>query len=275
MQVETTAGGAPVYAVGDVHGQFKTLCKALQRAELIGKDHHWQGKQAQLWFLGDLVDRGRESIAAIDLIMRLHEEAQAVGGNVSCLLGNHELMLLAAYRFGRRSTGLGSNFITRWKRNGGNRKDLAKLTSSHLAWLGALPMMARVGGTLLMHADAPLYLKYGRSVEEVNAAVQELMQHSDALAWEELGDEFAMRGLFSHPLEGASYVRRFLTLYGGERIVHGHTPICVMVGCPPQKVTAPETYADERCVNIDGGMFLGAPGFVYQLPVEEDEEQGE
>lgn len=257
----------PAYVVGDVHGQLKTLCKILQQEGLINKGHHWTGEQARLYFVGDLVDRGNDGIAVIDLIMSLQKEAVEAGGHVTCLLGNHELMLLAAYQFGRRSTGLGSTFIARWKRNGGNRKDLAGLRKPHLEWLAALPAMALVGDSLLMHADAPFYLKYGRSVASVNETLAQLMKRSDALAWEELIDEFAMRGLFYHQFEGEDFVRRFLAIYGGERIVHGHTPICAMLNCPPKKVVAAEVYANERCINVDGGMFLGAPGFTYRLPI--------
>src|SRR5207249_3735568 len=111
----------------------------LQDAQLIDAAYFWQAGTASLWFMGDLVDRGPESIAVLDLVMRLQTEAAAVGGSVASLLGNHEMMLLAAYRFGRRSTGLGSNFLTRWKHNGGNRKDISRLTARHLDWMAQLP----------------------------------------------------------------------------------------------------------------------------------------
>ncbi len=29
---------------------------------------------------------------------------------------------------------------------------------------------------------------------------------------------------------------------------------------------APFIYANGLCVNVDGGMYLGGPGFVYRLP---------
>ena len=34
-------------------------------------------------------------------------------------------------------------------------------------------------------------------------------------------------------------------------------------------VTAPWPYADGLCLNLDGGLFLGEPGFVYHLPDDE------
>jgi len=265
---DTQSTPYPIYIIGDIHGQFKKLTMLLQQAQLIHHDLSWGAGTATLWFLGDFFDRGPDSIAVIELVMRLQHEAETVGGQVHALLGNHEVALLAAYRFGRRSTGLGSNFISRSKQNGGNPKDLKKLTMKHLEWLAALPSMALVENTLLVHADAPIYIKHGRTIDEVNAAFKKIMNRSDALAWEELLEDFARRGAFSHTLGGDEFLRRFLEIFGGERIVHGHTPIYFARGIQPKHVTEAWTYAEGRCINVDGGIFIGGPGFIYQLPSE-------
>jgi hypothetical protein len=249
----------PTYIIGDVHGHLKKLVKLLQDAHLVDAEYAWKAGTATLWFMGDFVDRGPDGIAVLDLVMRLQSEAAAAGGTVASLLGNHEMLLLAAYRFGRRSTGLGSNFLTRWKQNGGNRKDIASLTLRHLDWMAHLPAMALV--------DAPFYIKCGRTVDEVNAAFNKLLSQSDALAWEEMLEEFARRGAFMYTTIGEEFAGRFLSIFGGRQLVHGHTPISSMLRCPPGKVDSPWIYAGGQCVNIDGGMYLGGSGFVYQLPV--------
>jgi hypothetical protein len=257
---------SPVYVIGDVHGELKKLLRLLKEVRLIGNDLGWIGGSTTLWFMGDFVDRGPEGIAVIDLVMRLQEEAAAAGGRVASLMGNHELLLLAAYRFGRRSTGLGSNFLSRWKRNGGNHKDIAGLTRRHIEWLSQLPLMSCCGDDLFIHADAPFYMECGRSVEEVNATFRKLVKMSDALAWEELLENFARRGAFHHSYGGQEFVEHFLERFGGRRLLHGHTPISLVLGCSPKKITGPLTYADGRCINVDGGMCLGGPGFVYEHP---------
>ena len=190
----------PVYIIGDVHGHLKKLVKLLQDAHLINAQHSWKAGRTTLWFIGDLVDRGPDSIAVLDLVMGLQTEAAASGGTVASLLGNHEMMLLAAYRFGRRSTGLGSNFLTRWKQNGGKREDIASLTLRHLDWMAHLPAMALVDDCLLMHADAPFYITCGHSVDKVNVAFNKLLSRSDALAWEEMIEDFSRRGVFMHTM---------------------------------------------------------------------------
>ena len=262
-----TPSPRPIYIIGDVHGQLKKLVRLLQDTHMIDIGHSWKAGAATLWFMGDFVDRGPDGIAVLDLVMRLQTEAAAAGGTVSSLLGNHEMLLLAAYRFARRSTGLGSNFLTRWKQNGGNHKDIAALTPRHLEWMAHLPVMAQVDDYLFMHADASFYIKCGRTIDEVNAAFNKLLSQSDALAWEEMLEEFARRGAFMYATIGEDFARRFLGIFGGRQIVHGHTPISSLLRCPPAKVDSPWIYAGEQCINVDGGMCLGGPGFVYQLPV--------
>lgn len=253
------------YVVGDIHGHLRVLERLLQQAHLIDDTLHWSGGEAVLWFIGDLVDRGPDSIAVVDFVMRLQAEAALVGGSVDSLLGNHELLMLAAYRFGRRSTGLSSNFIIRWRRNGGMKSDLGKLTKEHLAWFAERPPLARIGNDLLVHADATFYTRYGNSLTSVNDTFRNLFKHSDALAWEELIEAFSMRGVFINTYAGEEFIDRFLTILGGRRIIHGHTPISTMIGGPARKVTEPYTYANGRCLNVDGGIYLGSSGFIHTL----------
>jgi hypothetical protein len=255
----------PTYIIGDIHGNLRSLHKLLEQAQLIDHHHSWIGGPSQLWFIGDLVDRGHDSIGVIDFVMRLQGEAQAAGGSVRSLLGNHEVLFLAAYQFGRRSTGLHSSFVTQWRRNGGYKDDLKKLTKQHIEWLTALPAMAQIGDTLLLHADATFYTHYGNSVDEVNESFGQILRRSNSLSWDDLLEEFSARSVFQHHLVGKEIVDRFLALYKSKRLIHGHTPISLVIGQPAKKVTEALVYADGRCINVDGGLYLGGPGFLYQL----------
>jgi hypothetical protein len=257
---------APVYVIGDIHGYLRVLHKLLRAAHLIDTAHHWIGGAVTLWFVGDLVDRGPDSVAVLDFVMALQQEALAVGGSVDSLLGNHELLLLAAYQFGRQETDASRKFITRWRRNGGVKGDLAKLRAEHIAWLIERPPMAAVENILLIHADATFYTRYGRSIAEVNGTFKNLLEHSNTLAWEELIELFATRGVFIHQHGGREFVERFMQIFGGEVIIHGHSPISAVVGGPARKVVQPYVYADGKCINVDGGIYLGGRGFVYRLP---------
>ncbi len=257
-----------IYVIGDVHGQFEKLARLLRDTKLVGNTFSWTGGSATLWFIGDFFDRGPDGIEVVDLVMRLQSEAAAAGGRVESLLGNHEVVLFAARRFGTRATtGPGGNFVADWEYNGGCDTDLARLTLRHMDWIINLPAMALVGDWLFVHADATLYMNYGSSLEEVNEAFRTLLQGSDASAWDELLGEFSRRGEFGDEhADGVETVTQFLRVFGGRRLLHGHTPISYLIGQPPEHITAPFVYAGGRCVNVDGGMYLGGPGFVYELP---------
>lgn len=250
----------PDYIIGDVHGHLVRLTELLFDARLIDERQRWSGGTSRLWFMGDFFDRGPDGIGAVDLVMRLQRQAADAGGEVRALLGNHEVLFMGAHRFrnNRRLT-------LSWQRNGGQESDMALATSRHIAWLRRLPALALVRNRLLMHADAMFYLHYGSSIDEVNDTIAELLRGDDTDAWNLLLDDFAERMAFTpQNKDGQSNVIEYLTMFGARQIIHGHTPIqYVADSIAPQ---APLVYADDLCINVDGGMYLGAPGFVYPLP---------
>jgi hypothetical protein len=89
-----------IVAVGDVHGAYDRFVEILKVAGVIDAEAHWSGGATHLVQLGDIVDRGSDSRKALDLVHRLEREAQAAGGMVHLLLGNHEaLRMLDDVRF--------------------------------------------------------------------------------------------------------------------------------------------------------------------------------
>ena len=248
-----------VYVVGDVHGQFEKLLVLLVNAHLIDDRLRWIGKDATLWFMGDFFDRGTQGIDVVDLIMRLQGEAAEVGGTVRALLGNHEVLFLGANRFPTER-----RFMFNWKRNGGQESDLMRVTARHSAWLRNLPALALVENRLFMHADAMFYQHYGSSIDEVNAHIGALLRSDDDDDWDQLLEDFAERMTFVTPeFAGSSNAAQMLSIYGGEQIIHGHTPIQYLSDeISPDK---PVIYARDRCIDVDGGMYLGGQGFVFQL----------
>lgn len=94
-QQERRFDGAPrIVAVADVHGAYDALTALLEAAGLVDAELAWTGGETHLVSLGDLVDRGPRSRDVMDLLMRLQNEAEAAGGRVHVLLGNHEVMNL-------------------------------------------------------------------------------------------------------------------------------------------------------------------------------------
>jgi hypothetical protein len=257
---------SPTFVIGDIHGEYEKLVTLLREAELVGKDRSWTGGDATVWFLGDFYDRGPDGTAVVEGVRRLQREAPTAGGSVGALLGNHELLLLAAHFLGpHRSTGLGGNFREDWELARGVRRDLSSLTADRIHWLTHLPAMTRAGDKLLAHADALFYARYGGSVREVNQRFAALLQNPDPRTWDQALEDFSQRNAFAAPGDGgAPRAREFLRQFGGRRLVHGHTPISALTGQPPEVITKPLIYASGLCVNVDGGMCLGGRGFVYR-----------
>lgn len=83
---------ADVVAIADIHGAFDEFTALLQHDGLIDAAHNWTGGKTTLVQVGDVLDRGPKPREAMDLLMALEKDAPKSGGQVVCLLGNHEMM---------------------------------------------------------------------------------------------------------------------------------------------------------------------------------------
>jgi len=144
-----------VFAVGDLQGERRALAALMDRLDFDpGAD--------RLILLGDLVNRGHDSLGTLRAV-------RALGSAATVLLGNHDLHLLAAARSGRL-----------------NRKDTlqdildAPDRDELLHWLGQQRLAYRepVTGTLCVHAGVAVDWR----VDEVlrHAAEVEAVLRSDA-----------------------------------------------------------------------------------------------
>ncbi len=138
-----------VYAIGDVQGCFDEL------QELVGYIS-FNPKKDQLWFVGDLVNRGPKSLETLRWVKSLGSAAVTV-------LGNHDLHLLAAYS-GTKELSSTSSLHSVLK-----AKDIDEL----IDWLRQQPLMsynkkldfAMVHGGLAPQWSIKEALRYAKEVE--------------------------------------------------------------------------------------------------------------
>jgi hypothetical protein len=191
---------ARVVVVGDVHGADTALVEILAATGLIDAESHWTGGTTHLVSLGDLLDRGPDARAVLDLLMRLQQEAAAQGGRVTVVLGNHEVMNLmgdlryltaadyaefaaeeteaqraAAYlsyasaRGGADEATLAS-FEQAYPRGYFARHEALRADGPYGAWLLSLPAVVVVNDTAYVHGGLPP-LVAATTLDALNAAI--------------------------------------------------------------------------------------------------------
>ncbi|HEY6661480.1 MAG TPA: metallophosphoesterase [Sphingomicrobium sp.] len=85
---------ARIVAVGDLHGDYFAWLDIARGARLIDPNGRWAGGRTILVQLGDVTDRGPDSLKIIRSLQQLAKQAPRSGGKVVVLLGNHEAMNL-------------------------------------------------------------------------------------------------------------------------------------------------------------------------------------
>jgi bis(5'-nucleosyl)-tetraphosphatase (symmetrical) len=140
------------YAIGDIQGCCDELKALLERC-------HYSADRDQLWFVGDLVNRGPQSLETLRFV-------RALGSNATVVLGNHDLHLLAVA------------FGTKRKQKDSDTLDAVLAAPDRdqlLEWLLGRPLLVfdEPRGDLLVHAGlAPEWTpraaaKLAREVEAV------------------------------------------------------------------------------------------------------------
>jgi len=250
-QQDAWTGVDRIVAVGDVHGDFDQFVKTLRAARVIDEKNEWIGGKTHLVQVGDVLDRGPDSRKAMDLLMKLEEEASKAGGAVHALIGNHEAMvLLGDWRYVSPQEE---------KAFGGAEPYREAMSAKYGRWIRSHNAVVKINEIVFVHAGITLAFAR-RSITEINQAVREDL---------EKGNEHGIAMDLSGPLwdrtlatgdedEVSKELEEVLKGYGARRMVVGHT-------VSTQGVSA---RAGGRLIRIDVGMFSGFGGPAACLVVE-------
>jgi len=194
----------PLYAIGDIHGQKAMLDTALALIKADG------GADARIVFLGDYVDRGPESRAVIETLIR----GRAEGRNWICLKGNHDRMfqwfmedvprhdphmLVGLHWFHDRIGGTetaasyGISFDDHTRLQDIHQWAKAVVPPDHVAFLNALPTSYETEDLIFVHAGIRPCIPLAEQTEEDLVWIRQTFHDHTA----------------PHP----------------KLIVHGHTPV--------------------------------------------------
>ena len=122
------------WVIGDIHGCFSTLEVLVKR---LGHEANFDLDHDHLWLLGDLVNRGPHSLQVLRWVHATHK---VMGERFVCVLGNHDLHLLAAAQGLRKA-----------------KSELKPILQANdaqplLDWLRHRPLLHRQGSWLMVHA---------------------------------------------------------------------------------------------------------------------------
>ena len=182
--------------IGDVHGHFDTLIALLDAVSL--------NKEDEIYFLGDLIDRGPKSAQVVDLVMR---------NQFKCLRGNHEEMLLDVVGTGEVSVELYQS----WLYSGGHAtvdSYDSKIPQEHIDWIKSLPLHIDLGDYWLVHAG-------------VDPKIPLEQQCADQFCW--IREDF-------HGCDRAFFKNKL--------IITGHTITFTLPGVKPGQIAAGKGWLD-------------------------------
>lgn len=120
-----------IYAVGDIQGMYEPLMRLLDKVD-------FDPACDNIWFTGDLVNRGPDSLKVLRYVKSLGDSAIAV-------LGNHDLHLIAAANGQKK---LGGNHTLDEVLKAADRDEL-------ISWLRFRPLVHVEEKFVLVHAGLP------------------------------------------------------------------------------------------------------------------------
>jgi Icc-related predicted phosphoesterase len=240
-----------VVAIGDLHGDLDVTRRALRLAGAIDADDHWIGGPLTVVQTGDVIDRGDDDRAVLDLLERLRADAARAGGALIALCGNHEIMNVSGdlrYVSAKSAAAFG------------DRAQAFAPGAPYARLLANWPVIAKVADSVFVHGGVlPQHVRYG--IDAINReaaawmraerAVPSILMREDAPVWTRLysndPDDAACAQL-------ASVLREL----GAARMIVGHTP-------QPRGISAA---CGEKVWRIDTGMSHVFGGALQVLEIE-------
>lgn len=261
-----------VVALGDIHGDLEAMRTALWLGGLIDDDDHWIGGDTVVVQTGDVLDRGDDEQAIIDLLDQLQDEAKEAGGAMHLLHGNHELMNVAldfsyvtegGFADFEDAPGVDPNdpWVSDFPAHERARASAFMPGGAYAMKMADHPVVVIVGDTAFAHGG--VLPKYADDIERINREVAAwLLGQDDAGMWVYEADDGPVWSRHYSDEPSASDCRKLgdaLEAMGVARMVVGHTP---------QRHVS--SACDERVWRVDVGMAAHYGGTPEVLELTED-----
>lgn len=139
-----------LFVMSDLHGSFNAMYSLLVNNGVIDEKYNWTFGDGHVVMVGDITDRGRNTIPCLWLFYHLEQIAP---GKVHYILGNHEMMTLygrASYLNEKTKRSICS--ITGKKSKSKALKMLFSEKSELGQWLRSKNTIEKIGDVLFVHA---------------------------------------------------------------------------------------------------------------------------
>ena len=272
--VASSAQAGRLVAIGDLHGDLTATRQALKLAGAIDQEDRWIGGDLVLVQTGDQLDRGDEERAILHLLDKLQAEAEAAGGALHILNGNHELMN-ARPDLRYVTEGGYADFADLAEGSEPDSLLLAHEPSQrgrvvafrpggpYARMLAERPLILLLDDTVFVHGGVlPLHLEYG--IERINHEVRQwLLGQGDPPPFIHKRESPTWSRTYSDEVDGEDcrQLADVLQALGARRMVVGHT---VQEG----GITS---YCNEQVWCIDSGIAAHYGNHVQVLEIDHGE----
>ena len=257
------------------------MLRILLGLDLVDGEGSWNGGQRHVVFIGDLNDRGPDSVAVMDLVMDLEIQALATGGSVTALVGNHEMLAADGdYRFVRAVEVLALERF--WYGDSNGLHAVFRGNSPWSRWMRSRPTLVKFDSTLFVHAAVDRWALQ-MDPDVINTLVSGWMAHFQGMA--EAPDESTF-WLTTEQDEGPLWSHRYrvdlatksamesekamvssvLSHLGTARVVAGHV-ITRAMGCD---IAYPHPVFGDAVAVIDTGISSAFGGRLSALEIDGD-----
>ena len=215
--------------IGDIHGCYNTLKNLIESQIIITSDD-------QVFFVGDLIDRGPRSREVLDYLMQLKLQQY----HINCVRGNHEEMLLKTLD--------ADSSLQDWFMNGAEetlksfaiqnvllnrRENLKLIPEPYITFMQTFPYYYDLEDHIIVHAG-------------LNFNSKDILEDTHSMIW-------------SRTMEYEAGIIK------NKTIIHGHTPITI------DRIMKIVPYQSNKTLNIDSGcVYKNYPGLGVLTAIDLD-----
>lgn len=161
-----------IFVMSDIHGCANAMISLLQKNKIVDKKFNWIFGNGHLVMVGDVTDRGKNTIACLWLLYKLQKQ---VGERVHYLFGNHELMTLyGRYSYLNEKTKSSLKKIMKEDSKSKALKEMFSEKSELGNWIRKCNVIERIGELLFVHAGISKdFMNLNISLDSINKIYQE------------------------------------------------------------------------------------------------------